>query len=409
MTAYQKKPTAAAVHTVHARNANSSTPIDQTAAQLQARMKKLDDIYARYESKLAEGIELPKDVKDTIEAMATEVQELSAKILDLSQKSVEQVEQRQANPNSVGALLARNDTILKEAAAIHSRKGKMAIEGVNVRNVISLEGMGATAPLAKNDLGINREMPLAVVDLIPWMPVSESLIPLLRESAYDLMADEADEGTLKPESDLTFGVEDIQIAVVAHTTRMTKQLLADMPALAAYIEGRLAYGVRLKLESKVINGTNTKFSGLLKTGNSTVYAPVVGDTAVDTINAAKYKSFATGLPPEAIILNPEAWGAIERLKGDDGHYIFGNALATVTPVLWGLPVMLSAAMPIDKFWIGNLTMGVAGYVREEVTVDMSTEDRDNFVKNLVTIRAEMRAGFGVAVPDAQVSGLLVAP
>lgn len=409
MTAYHQKPTAAAVHAVHVRNANTNTPIDQTAAQLQARMTKLDGLIARYESALAEGIQLPADVKALIDGMATDVQELSAKLMDLAQKSVEQVEQRQANPNSVGAVLARNDTILKQAEAIHARKGKMNIDGISVRNVVSLEGMGATASLAKNDLAITREMSLSLLDMIAWMPVTTQLVPLLRESAYEIMAELVAEGALKPASNIEFGVEDIKIGVVAHHTDITKQVLTDMPSLAAYIEGRLAYGVRVKLEARVINGTDDSFSGLMKAGNSQVHTPVTGETGIDTVNAAKYKSFSTGLPPEAVVMNPADWGSIERTKGDDGHYIFGNAISTVTPVLWGLPVILSAAMPAGKYWCGNLTMGVAGYVREEVSVELSTENKDNFVKNIVTILAEMRAGFGVAVPDAQVSGLLVAP
>lgn len=408
MTAYQQKPTAA-VHTVHARNAGGNTPIDQTAAQLQARMTKLDGLIARYESALSEGIPLPADVKAMIDGMATEVQELSAKLLDLSQKSVEQVEQRKADPNSVGALLARNDTIIKQAAGIYASRGKMRIEGINVRNVVTLEGMGATASLAKNDLSINREMPLSLLDMIAWMPVTSQLVPLLRESSFEIFADLVAEGAVKPASNIAFGVEDIKIGVIAHHQDITNQVLNDMPALAAYIEGRMAYAVRLKLEALVINGNNTSFSGLMKAGNSEVHVPVAGETAIDSVSRAKYRSFATGLPPELVVLNPEDWGKIEREKGTDGHYVFGNAISTVAPVLWGIPVVQSAAMPVGKFWVGNLTMGVAGFVREEVTIELSTENKDNFVKNQVTILAEMRAGFGVAVPDAQVTGLLVAP
>jgi hypothetical protein len=44
-------------------------------------------------------------------------------------------------------------------------------------------------------------------------------------------------------------------------------------------------------------------------------------------------------------------------------------------------------MPAFKYWVGNLTMGTAGYVREEVHVDASTEDGNTFTKNLVTLRA----------------------
>ena len=138
-------------------------------------------------------------------------------------------------------------------------------------------------------------------------------------------------------------------------------------------------------------------------------AAKAGDTAVDVISRAKYKAGSTGLLPEAVILNPEDWGKIERLKGDDGHYIFGSPGAAVQPVLWGLPVVLSAAMTLGKYWVGNISLGIAGFIREDVAVELSTEDKDNFRKNLGTLRAEMRACCGVQIPDACVAGDLPVP
>ena len=127
------------------------------------------------------------------------------------------------------------------------------------------------------------------------------------------------------------------------------------------------------------------------------------------ISRAKYKAGSTGLLPEAVILNPEDWGKIERLKGEDGHYIFGSPGAAVQPVLWGLPVVLSAAMTLGKYWVGNISLGIAGFIREDVAVELSTEDKDNFRKNLGTLRAEMRACCGVQIPDACVAGDLPVP
>lgn len=408
MTAFKHKPRSGSkpfTPKLLARDANGGN-LDELGKQLQARMATLDKLIARYESALASGIELPADVKALIDGLSTQCNEMAAQLTDLAQKTVEQVNNRQADPDSVGALLTRNNDIIAQAAAIHARKGKMTIEGIKARSVVTLEGMGPTASLAQNDLSrVAPQLPLTVLDLIQWMPVTGDLVPLLRESARTILADLVPEGTLKPTSSFVFGVTNLTMGVIAHITDITKQVLSDMPALAAYIEGRLAYFIRLKLETFVITGNNASFSGLLKAGNSNVAVPAV--SAIDTINAAKYQGFSSGLPPEAIILNPVDWGVIEREKGTDGHYVFGSPGAVVQPVLWGLPVVLSAGMTAGKFWVGNLSVGVAAYVREEVVVDLSTEHADNFAKNVVSIRAEMRAGFGVAVPDAQVSGDLI--
>ena len=394
-----------AVRPVHRRE----TPDDLTniAKKLNERMKTLDDMVKKYQDVLGDG-KLPDEIRSKMEASAKEVSDLAARFSEIEQKLVEQVQQRQADPNTVGSILARNTELRQQIDAIRSKRGRTTIDGIQARNIISIAGIGTNASLATIDVQRNQaqELTLALLDLITWMPVTNDLVPNLRESAYDIMADEVAEGLAKPESNLTFGVENITITVIAHWIKITKQLLDDMPVLASYIEGRLAYGVRLKLEAKVINGTTTSFSGLMKVGNSLVAVPDA--LAIDTVNTAKYQVWGSGLMPEAVVLNPVDWGKIEREKTDDGHYLFGTPGAVVQPVIWGLPVVLSSAMPLGKFWLGNLTIGVSGYVRNEVMVEASTEDGDNFTKNLVTIRAEMRAGFGVAIPDAMVTGDLVA-
>lgn len=394
---------AKAVRQVHRRE----TPDDLTklAQELKTRMASIDALISKHKDTLENG-KLPEELRKKLEDDSKVVTDLAARFSEIEQKLVDQVQQRKADPNTVGSILCRNDDLRKQIDAIKRSKGRVNIEGIQARNIVSISGIDAAASLATIDVQRTQQQKLALLDLISWMPVSGDLVKLLRESAYDIMADEVAEGVAKPESNLTFGVEDITISVIAHWIKITKQLLDDMPVLASYIEGRLAYGVRLKLEAKVINGNTSSFSGLMKVGNSLV--GVAQALAIDTINAAKYQVWDSGVMPEAVVLNPVDWGNIEREKTDDGHYLFGTPGAVVQPVIWGLPVVLSSAMPAGKYWIGNLTLGVTGYVRQEVAIEASTEDGNNFTLNLVTIRAEMRAGFGVAIPDAMVTGDLVA-
>lgn len=405
MSSSKSNVIAKAVRQINRREAGDDATA--LAKKLNERMKSLDELIKKHQDTLENG-KLPDEIRKKMEADAKAVTELAGRFSDMEQKLVDQVRNGDADLKTVGSILARNTEISQQVATIKARKGRMQIDGIQARNIVSITGIGSTASLATIDVQRNRasELKLALLDLIVWTPVTGDLIPLLRESAYDIMADEVAEAGAKPQSNLTFGVENITISVVAHWIRVTKQLLDDMPALAAYIEGRLAYGVRLKLEAKVINGTTTSFSGLMKAGNSLVAVPSA--LAIDTINTAKYQVWGSGITPEAVVLNPVDWGKIEREKSDTGEYLLGAPGGMIQPVLWGLPIVLSSAMAEGKFWLGNLTLGATGYVRQDVTVELSTEDADNFQKNLVTVRAEMRAGFGVAIPDAMVSGDLLA-
>jgi len=382
---------------LHTRDTAAAKEFEQLCADLKTRKQQLDDLITRYKEKLEGKVELPQEVRDELEARAKEFKQLSSDLEDVQQKLIDNIHDRsKPEQDSVASILIRNKDIADQAAAIVRSRGKFSIDGIQARNTIT------TATRA-----------LALLDLISFTPISEKLIPLFRESAYDIMADLVEEAADKPESDIEFGVIDLAVGTIAHWIRVSNQLLSDMPTLASYIEGRLAYGVRLKLEYKLVNGDGKSsgarsFIGLIEAGTHLTVAVGANDSAIDVLSRAKYRAGAAGVLPEYILLNPESWGAIERIKGTDGHYVFGAPGAAVQPVLWNLPVILTAAMPVFKYWVGNISMGTAGYVREEVHVDASSEDGSNFTKNLVTLRAEMRAAFGVVLPDACVSGDLPA-
>ncbi|RZH03147.1 phage major capsid protein [Acinetobacter pittii] len=415
MTAYKTFPIGAPFNVLMPRDTSASlTQIEEMAKQLNARMGTLDGLITRYQEGLKKVESIPDNIKDDLEARSKEVQKLAGELTDLQQKLVDGVNQRGVDPNSVASVLIRNKAILDQAGAIQRSKGKFQFNDLNARNIVTLVSLGSNAQFAANDLGRTVERALTLLDWISFTPVTADLVPMLRESAYEIMADLVPEGQTKPESNLTFGVVDLKVGTIAHWIKISVQLISDMPTLAAYIEGRLAYGVRLKLEAKIVVGDGLtsgarSFIGLIEADQFEVVTPEADDTAIDVINRAKYKAASTGLLPEAIILNPEDWGSIERIKGTDGHYIFGSPGAAVQPVLWGLPVILSAAMTLGKYWVGNLTLGVSAFIREDVAVELSTEDGDNFIKNLCTVRAEMRACCGVAIPDACAGGSLPTP
>lgn len=392
------------------RDRQTAEDYERLCGELKTRMANLDTLITRYNDGLQRLEDVPDDLKAELESRAKETKNLSTQIEEIQQQLVESVQSRGADPDTIASLLIRNKETADQAAAICRSRGKMTLDGIQARNIVTLAGMGKTAALAQSDLSRTVERPLTILDWISFTPIASELVPLLQESAYDIMAEVVPEGNEKPESNLKFTVVDLKAGTVAHWINISLQTLADMPTLAAYIEGRLAYGVRLKLEAYIIAGdgasgsTAKSFSGLLEAQNHETVTSVTGDTAVDVLSRAKYKAASTGLLPEAHILNPEDWGTIERIKGSDGHYIFGAPGAAVQPILWGLPVILSGAMKLGKYWTGNISLGVAGFIREDVAVELSTEDKDNFRKNLGTLRAEMRACCGVQIPDACVAG-----
>jgi HK97 family phage major capsid protein len=72
--------------------------------------------------------------------------------------------------------------------------------------------------------------------------------------------------------------------------------------------------------------------------------------------------------------------------------------------LWGLPVVDTPAMAVDSFLVGAFRFGATLYDRMGVEILISTENADDFEKNLATMRAEERIALAVKRPASFVVG-----
>ena len=199
------------------------------------------------------------------------------------------------------------------------------------------------------------------------------------------------------------------ITTVAHWLKVSNQLLADAPAIVAYIETRLRDGLAQRIDLQLLNGDGNapNISGLTDAGNFTAYTATAADLLTDAINRAKYALWALGHVPDAVIVNPADWGAMERKKETTGDYLYGmpGMAAGVNP--FGVRVVLSSNMAAGSFWIGATNTAAVLYARSGAIIEMGYVNAD-FTNNLVTIRAEERLGLGVEKPTATLYGAFTA-
>ena len=125
---------------------------------------------------------------------------------------------------------------------------------------------------------------------------------------------------------------------------------------------------------------------------------------IDTLGAALLQASLTEIVADGIILNPTDWMKLRLLKDVDGNYLLGKPGSDVPPVLFGVPVVATQAMPVGNFLVGPFQQGATLYDRMAATVMMSTEHADYFTKNLVAILAEERVGLATRRPDSFIIG-----
>nr|DAS67726.1 MAG TPA: major capsid protein [Caudoviricetes sp.] len=131
-------------------------------------------------------------------------------------------------------------------------------------------------------------------------------------------------------------------------------------------------------------------------------------TIIDQLRLAQLQVALSDYPANGFILNPIDWAKIELEKDGQGRHIIGNPQSLAQPTLWGIPVVQTQAITAGDFLTGAFNMGAQIFDRQQLGVAVSTENEDDFVKNLVTILCEERLALAIYRPEAFVKGKLLA-
>ncbi|MER2098316.1 MAG: phage major capsid protein, partial [Pseudomonas qingdaonensis] len=255
---------------------------------------------------------------------------------------------------------------------------------------------------------------LTVRDLVAPGTTESNSIEYVRETGFVNNARTVAENTAKPYSDLTFGLATANVRTIAHLFKASRQMLDDAKALQSYIDGRARYGLTMAEEAQLLygNGTGVNLQGLMTVAQ--LYAApagvaVVGEQRIDRLRLALLQAELAEFPSDGIVLNPIDWAAIELTKDGEGRYIIGQPQEGTNAKLWNRPVVSTQAMTQNDFLVGAFKLGAQIFDRMEIEVLISTENSDDFEKNMATIRAEERLAFAIYRDEAFVTGPLITP
>ncbi|WP_232629151.1 phage major capsid protein [Methylobacterium sp. Leaf118] len=291
---------------------------------------------------------------------------------------------------------------------------------VETKAMLTVPGVtGSTTSLSNSIIQADRrgivnlpDRTLRVRDLITPGQTNSNNIEYPVETTYTNAAAMVAEGAKKPESSLAFDMRSAPVRTLAHIFKASRQLLDDAAGLVSYIDGRARYGLRFAEEAQILygNGTGQNLAGIMPQA-SAYAAPfaVTGETPIDRLRLAILQATLALYPATGIVLNDTDWAKIEMIKDTQGRYLIGNPQGNIAANLWGLPVATTLAMTANDFLVGAFRAGAQLFDRMAIEVLLSTENVDDFEKNMITIRAEERLGLAVYRPAAFVKGVLVTP
>lgn len=390
--------------------ADEKTP-EELASEVKADFeRKFNEVKGIAEDALGKaqnGEPLTQAAKEKADEAMTALSEIKGQLTDLEQKMARKGADDEREL-SAGERFTESEE-LKNFASQTRPRGRVIVE---VKDITSLttNAAGSVGTLVQPARAAAVERPqrrMTVRALLAQGNTNSSSIEYDREVGFTNAAAPVAEGDLKPQSEIQFEEKVANVRTIAHWMRASVQILADAPALRSIIDQRLRYGLAYVEETQLLNGDGLgqNIQGLITA--ATAYSAPGGLTAANGLEVTRLmmlQAFLAEYPPNGIVMNPIDMAYIELMKDTAGGYLVGDPQGTMQKRLWGLPVVETQAIAVDKALVGAFDLAAQIFDRQDATVEASTEDQDNFVRNKVTIRAEERLALAIYRPEAIIYG-----
>jgi HK97 family phage major capsid protein len=356
------------------------------------------------------------ETKTAVDKALVEMNGLRATVQDLEQKVARRGEDGAVEFKTAGQLAIETDEVKSILAQGERWRGTVNLEVKAITSANSAGTPTGTALVSAQRVPGVIEIPrrrMTIRDLLAQGRMTSATLDYAKENVVTNNAAPVAEGALKPESNITYTMASTTARVIAHWIVASKQILSDAPMLMSMIDSRLRYGLEQVEEAQILmgDGTGQNLLGLMP--QATAYAPPIaegtGATRIDRMRLAALQVSLAEYAADGFVLNPIDWASIELVKDTQGRYIIGNPQGTIAPTMWGLPVLATQAMTVNNWLTGSFQMAAQIWDRWDASVMVSTENVDNFVKNMVTILAEERLALACYRPAAMVKGNFTFP
>ena len=369
--------------------------------QLAESKAALEALKERIEADDAEAIAEGEKLQADIELKTAEIEKAEKKAALLNVIGTKEEEDNAMSGIKQARSLGENFVNHVKAAAIGKKFDVVAPAYIKAATDIQTSPSGAVdfATTFDRNVVTAARTPLVIRDLFGSETISGSTLVYLVEGALQGAPAVTAEAAEKPQihfADPT--VKTVSLAKVACHIKESDEYINDFPFLASAINGRLLYELGLVEQAKLVTdllGT----SGILSDTTSWTASSTATELADLILKAAMDVEQNSGFAADAIVLNPADWYVLRVAKDGENRYYGGGMFgAQNIPNLWGIPVCTSASMAAGTIAVGAFKTCGSVVQNGGVSVEAVNTNEDDFVKNLMTIRAEERLALAVRRP-----------
>lgn len=356
--------------------------------------------------------EMESSLKSEIDNLTTEYVEKS----DALNKRMDEIEMAAkktlsgATPQSFKSAI---EGALKDGAIDAMVKGNANAARFEVKADMSL-GADVTGVIAAetivDQIKYDPSRSVHIRSLLPLGSTDAQTIRFPKESAYSDNAAATAETSAFGQSDFDLAASTVNVEKIGTYMRITGEMLDDIKQLTSYLSARVPEKVLSVEDNEILNGdgSSPNLDGLFTDG--TAFAAggfalaIESANEFDVLTVALNQLALSNYQADTILLNPTDLHKMILLKSTANEYLRNQIFSGLQPTINGIPVTVNTAVTAGKFLVGNLRQASQLWIRENLAVEFSREDSDNFQKNFVTVRAMERVALTNYLPNAIVQG-----
>jgi len=249
--------------------------------------------------------------------------------------------------------------------------------------------------------------PVQVTDIIPQTTTTQAAVVYMEETTFTNNAAETLESTQAvpgtyPEAVLVLTEQSSTVRKIAVFLPVTDEQLEDEPQVRGYINNRLPFMVRQRLDLQILvgNGTAPNLRGVNNVVGIQTQAKGA-DPVPDAVYKAIVKVRTIGFAePNAVVFHPNDWQDVRLLRTADGLYIWGNPSEAGPERIWGLTIAQAVAQTENTAVVGDFAQFSELAVRRGIDVQVSNSHGTYFIEGKQAIRCDMRVALVFYRPTA---------
>ena len=369
---------------------------ENTSELIKSEMKALEDKYNALEEK-ANGVDaiIAEEVKKVKEEMEAELKAIQDHANKLDVKMKEKVERKSVNQDELKSLIVENYDSIKEV-----KKGKpVSIESKAVGNMTLGVNLSGDQPrdYSMNVVTFPNQL-VNLADLTQSITISGGTYTFPREGAGEGSIAAQTEGSAKSQRDYDFTMVDVSTNFIAGYAIYSKKMANNLPFLESFLPNAL--------RRDYWKAENSIFNTALAAAATASTEIITGQNKIEMLIAEIAKLEGSNYMPNTIVVTPaDFYDILVTEKSTGAGYGLPGVVTNNGGSLSinGIQVVKATWLAANKYYVGDFSR-VRKVVTEGLSVEFSSEDQDNFIKNNITARVESQVALAVEQPAAVIYG-----